>query len=320
MKKVVWMAAAFLACVVLLLVARQTLLPQALSEPELSANLRQAQMSPAGRERSFALYRPEELPDEAPLMIVLHGSMSPGLSMRELSARRFDVLADRVGALVVYPDGVGKHWNDCRKTATYSANLRQIDDVAFLRELIRHLHRSENIDPDRVLITGLSNGGNMALRVAMEAPELALAYAPIATSVPIDEHLDCDLPSRPVHLSWINGTADPVNPYEGGAVQILWDDSRGTVRSTADSLALFVDLADVETGVKTALPDLDASDGSRLWLTEWPGGSHSIRLLTVEDGGHNFPSRHVDFGPMLGGNNFDLETADWLWDWFEGLR
>lgn len=319
MKKVGWMLAAFLLCVMLLLVARQTLLPQTLSQPELSANLRLAKMSLAGRERSYALYRPKALKDGAPLVVVLHGSMSSGLSMRELAARRFDALADREGALVVYPDGIAKHWNDCRKTATYSAKLRQIDDVAFLRALIAHLQSSEGINPNRVLITGLSNGGNMALRLAMEAPELALAYAPIATSVPIDEHLDCELPTRPVHLAWINGTSDPVNPYEGGTVEILWDDSRGTVRSTADSLALFTQLAGATTLERKALPDINETDGSRLWLSEWSGGSHSVRLLTVEGGGHNFPTQYVDFGPMLGGNNFDLETTDWLWQWFEAL-
>lgn len=320
MKKVLWVAAPLLLFIGLLLVARHTLLPHSLSEPDLSANLRQVQMSLAGRERSFALYRPQKLKARAPLIIVLHGSMSTGLSMRELSARRFDALADREGALVVYPDGVGKHWNDCRKTATYSANVQQIDDVAFMRALVGHLQRSEAIDPGRVLITGLSNGGNMVLRVAIEAPDLALAYAPIATSVPIDAHLDCALPEQPVHLTWINGTEDPVNPYDGGAVEILWDDSRGSVRSTGESLALFAELAGSGPAVKRALPDVSEDDGSQLWLSEWKGGSHSLRLLTVDGGGHNFPTRHVDFGPMLGGNNFDLETADWLWDWFEGLQ
>ena len=319
MKKIIGLVVILLLSVTLLLLAKERLLPRTLSEPVLGANLRQVQITLAGRERSFALYRPVDLKRGAPLVIVLHGSMSTGLSMRELSARRFDAMADREGLLVVYPDGVGKHWNDCRKTASYSANRQQINDVAFLQALIQHLHRSEGIDPDRVLITGLSNGGNMALRVAMEAPDTALAYAPIATSVPIDEHLDCRLPQQAVHLSWINGTRDPVNPYKGGAVKILWDDSRGSVRSTHESLGLFAELAGHDSVVVSSLNDADTSDNSQLQLTRWKGGTHSLQLLTVEGGGHTFPSKAVDFGPVLGGNNFDLETADWLWAWFKQL-
>ena len=45
--------------------------------------------------------------------------------------------------------------------------------------------------------TGISNGGQMALRLALEAPELVRAVAPVAASLPAERNLDCKPPGAP---------------------------------------------------------------------------------------------------------------------------
>ncbi|WP_252406503.1 hypothetical protein, partial [Acinetobacter pittii] len=73
------------------------------------------------------------------MLVVLHGSRGDGAQMRRISGYGFDRLAAQEGFLVAYPDGFEGHWNDCRKAASYSARLRDVDDVAFLRALVARL-------------------------------------------------------------------------------------------------------------------------------------------------------------------------------------
>jgi polyhydroxybutyrate depolymerase len=71
-------------------------------------------------------------------------------------------------------------------------------------------------DPGRVGVTGVSNGGGMAARMACDAADLVAAVAPVAggyKSLP-----DCH-PSRPVPLLEIHGTSDRVVPYRGSGAQ-----------------------------------------------------------------------------------------------------
>jgi polyhydroxybutyrate depolymerase len=48
-------------------------------------------------------------------------------------------LANEAGFIVVYPDGVEKHWNDGRDIQTWRASAEDIDDVGFIAVLIEHL-------------------------------------------------------------------------------------------------------------------------------------------------------------------------------------
>ena len=68
----------------------------------------------------------------------------------------FNILAERDGFISVYPDGFEKHWNDCRGSAAYSANVQNIDDVGFLLKLVRQLAGQYDVDLSRVYVTGLS--------------------------------------------------------------------------------------------------------------------------------------------------------------------
>jgi polyhydroxybutyrate depolymerase len=83
--------------------------------------------------RTLHWYRPESFKEGAPVIFVLHGSKSSGEQIRAASGYEFDLLAERYGFMVVYPDGYQNHWNDCRRSADYAANVENIDDVAFLR-------------------------------------------------------------------------------------------------------------------------------------------------------------------------------------------
>src|SRR5437899_384166 len=84
------------------------------------------------------------------------------------------------------------------------------------------------------------DGDLLAYRLALELPDRIAAVAPVAASLPDDSNFDCKKSGKPVAILILNGTADPMNPYEGGEVALYGlFGSRGTVMSTDATVAYF---------------------------------------------------------------------------------
>ena len=166
-------------------------------------------LSAGGRERSYRLYHPgpAESGKPAPLVVVLHGGF--GSAGQAEQSYGWDELADRHGFLVAYPDGVGRSWN--AGWCCGAARTQEVDDVAFVRELVAELSATDGIDPRRVFAAGVSNGGMLAYRVACESPGLLAAIGVVAATMVCD----CLQPG-PVSLLHIHGLEDRSVPFWGG--------------------------------------------------------------------------------------------------------
>ena len=82
----------------------------------------------AGLERTYHIHIPASY-DKAnpiPLLIVLHGGGGTGEGMVNLSQGGFNKLSDKEGFIVVYPDGIEKHWNDGWENASYRAHREKM--------------------------------------------------------------------------------------------------------------------------------------------------------------------------------------------------
>jgi polyhydroxybutyrate depolymerase len=69
-----------------------------------------------------------------------------------------------------------------------------------MRALVERLVTGYGIDRGRVFATGISNGGQLALRLALEAPDLVRAVAPVLASLPTTENMDCTPSGRSVSV------------------------------------------------------------------------------------------------------------------------
>ncbi|MDQ2793836.1 MAG: dienelactone hydrolase family protein, partial [Bacteroidota bacterium] len=167
---------------------------------------------PGGRAHPHVLrLRAGELAGARPLLLALHGSNLDGATMRRWTGYEFDQLADRHGFAVLYPDDYQGNWNDCRRDAPFPAKTENIDDMSLLRALVAHFQAAHRTDAGRVYAFGYSNGGQMALRLAMEAPRLVAAIATADANLPTPASLSCasEGPTAPVLL--VAGTADPIS-------------------------------------------------------------------------------------------------------------
>lgn len=288
-------------------------------EPRLSAQLAEGRLLVGDRERTFFYYVPDRVRPHPALVLVFHGSGGDGRRIRRLFGYGFDRIADREGFVVVYPDGFQGHWNGCRREAPTSAKRQQVDDVGFSRALVDHFQRRRGADATRVFAAGFSNGGQMALRLALEAPYLVRAVAAVSASLPAGANMDCTTAGRPVSVLLMNGTADPLSPYGGGAVAFLGLlGRRGPVLSTDDSMAYWRELAGYTAAPKRAeLPDIDAGDGSRVERRSWAAPGHKTVVLdTIVGGGHTIPDPHVHMPGILGRTNGDIAAAAEIWTFF----
>ncbi len=287
--------------------------------PALPGKLVHGSVESGGRTRSFSIYVPANRAEKPAVVFALHGSQGTGAQMRAGFAYEFDLLAELEGFLPVYPDGFEGHWNDCRAQAPYSANLQNVDDVAFLGEVARQLVREHNADPARVFATGASNGGQMALRLALEAPGNVRAVAPLIASLPAAGNFDCKPEGRPVSLLLMNGTRDPMNPYAGGTVALYGViGNRGAVLSTQATIDYWRELAGhAEEPELSELPDVDSEDDSTVLRSRWHSdGKKDVVLYEIRGGGHSVPNQHARGPRILGATNGDIEAAREIWAFF----
>ena len=126
----------------------------------------------------------------APVVIVLHGG--GGNPENAVNMTQFDVVAAREKLIAVYPGGTGGlpggrvlTWNAGHCCAY--AMRQKVDDAGFLGALIDRLVSAGKADPDRVYVTGMSNGGMMSHVMGRALPGKVAAIAPVVGALFGDE-------------------------------------------------------------------------------------------------------------------------------------
>jgi polyhydroxybutyrate depolymerase len=285
--------------------------------PALTGELSEHAIEVDGRRRTYVTYVPRDLPPDAPLVLALHSSNGSSAQMRRATGYAFDRLADEHQFVVAYPEGFEGNWNACNIEGAYSANELDIDDVAFLSRVAATLTDQMAIDPNRVFATGLSRGGHMAFRLALEAPTRFRAVAAVAASIPAPNNFKCtptgkDTPSVMI----MNGTRDPLNPFGGGEVRLFGLFARGEVLSSRASSEYFAEL----NGITSAptISETQHSDGIRVERQVWRGeGGAEIALVAIDGGGHVMPQPYWRNPRILGRTPREPNGPAEIWSFFE---
>lgn len=288
--------------------------------PRLSGRLTRGTLEVGGWKRSYLTYVPQELKQGAPLVVVMHGSGESGARMRIATGYGFDRLADEHGFAVVYPDGYEGYWNACNVAGDYSANRLNIDDVGFLTRLVDELVTAVGVDRDRVFAAGVSRGGHMAFRLALEAPSRFRAVAAAGASVPVPENFKCKSAGQGTSSVMImNGTKDPINPFEGGEAQLFGLLKRGKVRSSRESGQYFANLNHI-TGPPVTKDAPESGEG-HVEQVLWRNGSGvEVELLAIHGGGHGIPQPYLRYPRLLGPTLKEPNGLEVIWAFFERQR
>ena len=172
-------------------------------------------------DRTYRVYRPTKELENPGLVVALHPVFGSGFKMESYSG--FDVQADRLGWVVVYPDGILDGWEAFGSGPTWGHH-EGVDDVAFIRDLIAHFEKTDAVDPARVYVTGFSRGAMMTYRMGCELSSVVAAVAPVSGNMATAEG-SADVPCQPEHpvsILAIHGTADGSIPFNGGRTDIVY--------------------------------------------------------------------------------------------------
>lgn len=166
----------------------------------------------------------------APLLVMLHGYGSNATEGERYF--RFAPVAAEAGMLYAVPEGTmdsrGKRfWNAtaacCDRTGT------NVDDSGYLFGVIREIERHYTVDPKRIFLVGISNGGFMSHRMACDHSDVVAAIASMAGAEPLPG--SACRPTRTVAVLEIHGDQDSTVRYRGGAMSAPYP---GAVRTVQD--------------------------------------------------------------------------------------
>lgn len=223
-------------------------------------------------ERTYRLYRPASLSwlNAVPLVVVLHGGFGSGLQAE--NDYRWDAEADARGFIVAYPDGIDHAWN--AGTCCGPPMRQGVDDVRFLTALIEHLRANQHVDPDRIYVTGMSNGAMMAYRLACESPIRIAAIGSVAGTLAVP----CSGAPQ-TSLMEIHGADDGYVPLHGGISRGV---DRTPRRAVPDVIAQWRALDECDKNT-VAVEGAVTTDTARC------ADNRDVTLITIAGAGHQWP-------------------------------
>lgn len=286
--------------------------------PRLSGTLGKASMNVAGVERSYRTYVPKGLPKGAPLVLVMHGSGEGSQAIRVGTGYGFERLADQHGFAVAYPKSFGFDWNDCSSIGNTAVDGVRADDAVFLAALVEKLVGEIGVDPNRVFAAGVSNGGSMALRLALEHPKRYRAVAAALANVPAPQNFQCQPGAQTPSVMILNGTEDPLVPYAGGEINLLGLFYKGgqVISSTASAQYL------ADRNAIAGKPQVNLTQtahGTRVEHARWQAadGRTEVELVTLHGAGHGLPQPWARRPRLLGPSPMEPNGPALIWAFFE---
>lgn len=279
--------------------------------------LKEIHLNFAGTDRTYYIYDPTDHNQKKlyPLVIGLHGTLGTGPNFALQS--HFNKLAKQNDFIVVYPDAGDKQWNDGRFPDD------KTDDAGFIAAMIDQLVDSAPVNPKRIYITGVSNGGMFTQMLACQLADRVAAFASVIGNLPALLVPQCH-PSQPVPMMLINADHDAIVPYDGGTIPILGSSQYGggTVISVPDTITFWLKNNGCTMpphSVTTALNDVDPEDDSTVVTNRFSGCPEDGEVLTytIINGGHAWPGmerpRHRKKDVVI---NQDIHTEDEIWAFF----
>ncbi len=285
-------------------------------EIKKDANLSSGSMKMNNIERNYLVYVPSKLNNKKkpPMVLCLHGFGQSAQEIIKMTGGKLNELAERDGVVVVYPNAVANHWND-KMGGVYKAT-DDVDDVGFLSALIDKCKQKYNIDPNRIYVMGISNGGEMTYRLSCEIPEKLKAVAPVISSMGVKSAKEYKK-TKPLPILIMNGTSDPIVPWKGGEVNINGD-VLSLVLSCDENVLYWINRngASKKAEVKN-LPDINKKDKSHiLTKTYRSNNGNDVILYEVVGGGHNLPSLFPASSNPDNPQNMDIEGSEVIWNFF----
>jgi polyhydroxybutyrate depolymerase len=243
--------------------------------------------------------RPEVGP-AAPLVLAFHGSGQTGEDLQARSG--LNAVADAEGFIVVYLQAAMGVWDIFGDLAGLG-----LDDVAYVRQVIDRVSRTNVIDRHRIIAVGLSNGGVFSQGLGCKLADRLAGFVAVAATMPTRLAETCH-PSRPISALYLTGSADTFFPIAGSKVLLSLD----------ATLGLWGQANDCDGSRLRSSPIDQVDDGTVVYHSTYRGCDDNAltALDSIVGGGHAWPGAAVpapaSFGPTSQEISANLEIARFL--------
>jgi polyhydroxybutyrate depolymerase len=262
-------------------------------------------------ERQFIVVKPsgQAPPEGYPVVFMLHGSSGDGEKFYNISGWKEKGEEEKI--ITVFPSSLewciidsGKQkrttkWvnGDLMMVACPGQNLK--DDVKFFRMMVDTITKIFNVNERKVYLSGFSNGGVMAMKLAVEASDI---FAAIAASAGTLVELDSGMAKRMIPLVFTVGTMDDRYYTAMGLPELPFNDSTlFRFGATFNRILNIFGLSQTFTKDSTALT-LHYRFNTLAATAAW-----EFDFVLFNDLTHEYPN----------GTNYPLTAANLFWQFFQ---
>ena len=181
--------------------------------------MKAANITVDGTNRSYNVYAPNNLGENRPLLIFCHGYNQDANWMQNSEFKNetvsMEAVCDTAKFVVVFPNGIDKSWD-------ISGNR----DINFVKAIIEKMVTQYKIDRNRVYLGGFSMGGMFTYHAMNKIPDLIAAFAPVSGYPMGGATAGANV--RPIPILHIHGTGDETCSFSGAQPALnVWINHNG---------------------------------------------------------------------------------------------
>jgi len=237
-------------------------------------------------EREYYLHIPDNLPKNAPLIMIFHGYS--GNALNTIKTTNFNQLADKSGFIACYPQGLIDKDNNAFWQVGYTFHKDlDVDDVKFIQKLIEKLKSEFQLSKKNVFMTGFSNGGDFCNLLSCETDGLFRAAAPIISCFMEEIFNNCQY-ANPMPTLMLNGTKDPITFWDGDMTD---SQGYGPYISTKSMINFRLKQIQHDKVIRDTLISSDSDDKTLVAIEKYSSSisKNQVWMYSYLNGGHGYP-------------------------------